>query len=130
MARPGPRPTPAVERFWRHVDTSGDCWNWTGAIASGYGTFGLYPPKRMIGAHRMSWEIENGPVPDGLHVLHHCDNKICVKPAHLFVGTRQDNMDDAKSKGRFPTGADHYVNTRGRARDAHGRFGRDEEETR
>lgn len=91
------------ERFWPKVDTSGGqdaCWNWTAAKSKGYGIMsskrGCSPHK----AYRISWELHNGPIPIGLHVLHKCDNAACVNPQHLFVGTHRDNMDDMTFKGR------------------------------
>lgn len=91
-----------TERFWRHVDKSGTCWLWTGSLSgSGYGQF--WPGGRrgdLTGAHRFSWELHNGPIPDGLHVCHHCDVKLCVRPDHLFLGTASDNNQDMTQKGR------------------------------
>ena len=93
--------TPLETRFWRFVAPSMDdrgCWEWTGARAGelGYGCLGGKGPR----AHRLSWEIHNGPIPDGLWVLHKCDNPPCVNPRHLFLGTRTDNIRDMFAKGR------------------------------
>lgn len=90
---------PPAERFWRHVRKSDGCWEWTASTASGYGTFGL-TRDTMVGAHRFSWKLHFGPIPPGLYVLHHCDNRRCVNPAHLFLGTAQDNTMDMVRKGR------------------------------
>lgn len=60
-------------------------------------------------AHRVSWEINCGPIPEGLGVLHHCDNPPCCRPDHLFVGTNDENMKDAAAKARFPRGLDHHM---------------------
>lgn len=86
-------------RFWEKVDTSGDCWIWTGSKnPNGYGQLTI--DNRCTTAHRVSWAIHNGGIPDGLHVLHHCDNPACIRPEHLFLGTHTDNMRDAAAKGR------------------------------
>ncbi len=92
-----------MERFWSKVEKSPDCWLWKAATASGYGTF-RGPDGLMIGAHRMSYILAYGAIPDGLQVLHTCDNKLCVRPDHLFLGTHQDNMDDMLAKGRQALG--------------------------
>lgn len=91
-------------RFWEKVDRAEGCWLWTGAKSSGYGK--IQRGQRGAGyvwAHRVAWELTVGPIPDGLQVLHACDNPPCVNPAHLFLGTRSDNMRDAASKGRLRT---------------------------
>ena len=91
---------PAAERLWAHVVKGDLCWNWTGARTSfGHGVIGL-PGKRTGRAHRVSWEMHNGPIPKGMFVLHHCDNPRCVRPDHLFLGTAADNHRDCVSKGR------------------------------
>lgn len=95
--RRNPRGNP-VGRFWSHVDQSGECWKWTGMTVVGYGT--LRVNARPTKAHRFSWELHNGPIPDGLFVCHHCDNPACVRPSHLFLGTHSDNMRDMRAKGR------------------------------
>lgn len=97
-----PRPS-AEERFWSYVDTTGDCWEWTGGqIRMGYGHFKPGGQRGTVKAHRFSWQLAFGQIPDGLFVLHHCDNPPCVRPAHLFLGTHLDNMADKKAKGRIP----------------------------
>lgn len=119
-----------ADRFWRRVERSSGCWIWAGArYQNGYGAFAVSPvPKKVKHwrAHRFAWELANGPIPEGLRVLHHCDNPPCVKTepdeqwpeGHLFLGTDLDNLRDAQSKGRRPTsarvrpgrvwGADHH----------------------
>lgn len=86
-----------MERFWAKVDKTGDCWNWT-SVGKRYGQFSV--GGKLLLAHRVSWSLSNGPIPDGLHVLHRCDNGKCVNPEHLFLGTHFDNMRDKVSKGR------------------------------
>lgn len=88
-----------ADRFWSKVDKADDCWIWTGGKTyGGYGVFCL--DGQMRRAHRIAWIITNGPIPDGMEVLHRCDNPPCVNPAHLCLGTHQDNMDDMARKGR------------------------------
>lgn len=92
----------APARFWSWVQKSepDKCWPWQGCTEPfGYGvfTFASYDTRQ---AHRVAWELTNGPVPDGLCVLHRCDNPPCCNPAHLFLGTRRDNNTDMEAKGR------------------------------
>jgi len=88
---------PLEVRFWSKVNKTDTCWEWTG-YKDRYGIFGI--EGKNLKAHRVSWEITFGPVPEGLHVLHKCDNPGCVKPDHLFLGTHTDNMRDMVVKGR------------------------------
>ena len=92
---------PINTRFWEKVYKSA-CWNWTGSLnEKGYGLFRIGGRKgKAEKAHRVSWEMFNGPIPENLHVLHLCDNRKCVNPEHLFLGTHQDNMKDMMTKGR------------------------------
>lgn len=88
------------ERFYGKVDLCGACWLWTGARNStGYGSI-LKEGKTAL-AHRVSFEIHNGPIKDGMCILHHCDNPWCVNPEHLYEGTKADNARDMVERGRF-----------------------------
>lgn len=97
--KPGPKPKSIEERFWPKVEKTDYCWNWIAALnCEGYGQFKLN--GTMKAAHRVSWEIHNGPIQNQLHVLHKCDNPQCINPDHLFLGTHQDNSDDKMAKNR------------------------------
>lgn len=86
-------------RFWKSVTVGDGCWTWIGVkTPGGYGR--LKHQGKQIAAHRVSWMIHNGPVPDGMFVLHRCDNRPCVRPEHLFLGTKADNNIDMLDKGR------------------------------
>lgn len=94
---------PIEQRFWTKVDKSAGrnaCWLWTGAVEStGYGRITDYWTK--YSAHRMAYELTYGPITNGLHVCHKCDNRLCVNPKHLWLGDRVANMQDASRKGRM-----------------------------
>lgn len=95
-----------ILRFWNKVIISDpeECWNWTaGTQSQGYGSFGIAPGKIAL-AHRLAYELENGEIPDGMCVMHTCDNRLCCNPAHLKLGTRADNNKDMISKHRHAFG--------------------------
>ena len=97
------------ERFdakWIPEPMSG-CWLWTGAVLSaGYGLMRGRRPGNIL-AHRVSWELAHGPIPEDQYVLHRCDVPSCVNPNHLFLGTQKDNMADCVKKGRIMSGERH-----------------------
>lgn len=97
-----PKPRSLEERFWEKVERRGrdDCWTWLGSkTVDGYGRIGHNGKVRA--ATHISWEMHHGAdFPPGMLACHSCDNPECVNPAHLFVGSKQDNADDMVRKGR------------------------------
>lgn len=92
-----------ADRFWLKAQKSDGCWEWQGQRNHrGYGDFSIVYKRWK--AHRYSWFLANGSIPDGMKVLHRCDNTSCVRPDHLFVGTQKDNVHDAIQKGRLNFG--------------------------
>lgn len=99
---PFPAKDPHI-RFWDNVDipeaAETDCWLWTAQLRHGYGLLWL-PNKKQLKAHRISYEIHYGEIPDGSEVRHSCHNRTCVNPYHLSIGTKADNMRDMSAAGR------------------------------
>lgn len=88
-----------AQRFWARVNKTDSCWLWTASVRrGGYGQ--MWDGEKINAAHRLSWELANGPIQDGLWVLHKCDTPRCVNPGHLFLGTDLDNKHDMANKGR------------------------------
>jgi len=92
------------ESFWDRVEVGPGCWNWTGALSGGdlkYGYFTIWNDGRpkTWRAHRLMWTAANGPIPEGLCILHRCNNPRCVNPDHLYLGDHKDNARDRKEAG-------------------------------
>lgn len=100
-----------TERFWSYVDkkSNNDCWMWKGYVqkdGKGYGVFQVCKRPRKV--HRISYVIYKGPIPEGMEVMHQCpngDNKLCVNPNHLELGTKEEHIIDRVKKGQSPKGA-------------------------
>ena len=87
-------------RFMAKVEKSDGCWEWTAAkLKKGYGKFSKGRDGWEL-AHRASWRLKHGQIPQGMQVLHRCDNPSCVRPSHLFLGVARDNTHDMIRKGR------------------------------
>ncbi len=94
------------ERFWDKVNRQdqNSCWPWTACTVQGYGRIKIGGRKGLqVDAHRLSFEMAKGPIAAGMFVMHSCDNRLCVNPAHLSLGTVGDNNRDRDQKGRCST---------------------------
>lgn len=111
-----PRQKPFLERFLERINKTDACWLWTGETSYGYGTLNQDGSTKGILAHRFSYKHFVGPIPDGLCVLHRCDNPPCVRPDHLFTGTRGDNNRDMAAKGRNRWTADFLTADKNRVK--------------
>lgn len=102
-------PTPVEPRFWSRVQKTDTCWLWTGHIeVGGYGSMHCGGARgRSYRAHRLSWELHFGAIPEGMMVCHTCDVRRCVNPEHFFLGDAAANLHDAMSKARHPHGVSH-----------------------
>ena len=90
------------EKFWDKVEIGDCCWNYSGAKnSSGYGW--VSRNSKQISASRWMWFLIHGAIPQGMHVLHRCDNPACVRPKHLYLGTHKQNMIDRADRRRCPT---------------------------
>ena len=105
-----------TRRLWDRVNVIYDddsCWEWTGGLQSNRRARIRYNGSYQY-VYRIAWQLANGPIPEGMYICHHCDNSICCRPSHLFVGTHRDNMIDGLMKGivtlptNVPQGATHH----------------------
>jgi len=105
------KPRDAAARFWEKTyQQETGCWIWLASVTNiGYGRFWLH--GRMLSAHRVAYELTHGAIPDGRFVLHNCDNCLCVNPAHLYLGTHQQNMADMRERNRQAKGDRHGSRT-------------------
>ena len=89
-----------LKSFLTRVRKTKDCWEWIGSKRPlGYGV--IHTGGKFISAHRLSWKLYFGEIPKGMYICHHCDNRACIRPDHLFLGTQKDNVYDAIKKHRM-----------------------------
>ena len=97
------------EFFFSHMkQTDSGCWEWRGSSSKGYGRFRFSASGPWVRAHRHSFELLNGAIPEGQIVCHRCDNPPCINPNHLFLGTHHSNAIDRESKGRGNSGRKYF----------------------
>jgi len=98
-----------LKDVWKYIDIKGedDCWEWLGHLVRGnYGSFGIN--KKYYRSHRLAYTETYGPIPEGMFILHKCNNPKCCNPKHLYAGTQKDNMEQCKNDGRVAMGEKHY----------------------
>lgn len=98
----------AIKRFWDKVIVQDGCWGWKGTVYGSNGYSRMWTGEKAIGGHRFSWLLHKGAIPDGLLVLHRCDNPVCTNPEHLWLGTDLDNIADRDAKGRTCKGDNQW----------------------
>lgn len=97
---------PSLKDIWEQTDRSGECWIWLGPVSVQGRPRMTFRRKRQH-VSRVVWTLTKGPIPDGLQVCHTCDNPLCLRPKHFFLGTFEQNMDDKVRKGRQAKGERH-----------------------